>query len=1619
MNNFKIRAYMKRIIFFMALLCSVTAFSKSDTKYGELKNAALVTGNSVAVAGSRYTPAGLIPLNTRNFWVEDSYGLVKLSLPVGAQTTSGSATVVVKITYKTEGATVYETTVENNVSLTVNVDNVTAMATDASYYLAKGAHNIVVEVISVSNTANFSDLTLCASVVTQSFDKLTFSDIPQGLAHNTVLTAGGSLPVFWTSVPQAESYELEWTYISNQGNAIGEIKTFAEIEIPRFYFRNNSSRVVVSDTLYQIPLVYEAGYILYRVRAVGKAVVNSTPVWTKSNWTYLDNGSVTSPTLTHTYPVSNAYLYSGLENNLNWQSSLSFAEEGKHKVVVSYHDGSSRNRQAVTRINTDGRAVVGETLYDFNGRPIIQTLPVPVKKDSLGYYPNFNVVDGQTSMHKEDITNINPATCDPAGAKFSTTTGASNYYSPANSFGTTGNTGADIINKELIPDAKKYPYAQTVYTPDNTGRIAAQSGMGESNFLGSTHETKYMYATPLQAELCRLFGTQVGNAAHYKKNAVIDPNGQVSVSYLDLDGKVIATALAGGSPDNVKSLGNANTRSINEDLIKTSPMSNLMAPDSLSKIFNKKFIVTSEGIDYDFAYNGTFGFYDIPCKSAGSYMHIDGVVDVTLTLKDKCGAVLFSTTRSTASGNTGAKKTVTIDDIPTSGLNEGEYQITKQAVINEEKLAAYTQSYLASPCAKTLADFQAEEAVINTADCNMTCQTCQAEIKRLKDLNYLTDEQLDDINGLCASICDTSYACRASLNAMKVDMSPDGQYGEVHKNTITMPQNTFSVNTSGGSNVFAGLDNIDINHENSPDNSELHPELFPLSIFNPNNRLPLGSYLNVLQPLMGNSKEYWRYPVEIRNTGDVIPRAKNYQILKDASNPVTLGGNTVYEITEYKEANGDIAYVYVQKLIDYDNNNAERFFPEIQNTAKALEQLTPVDADLNLYKIPVRYLLNLSDFINQWKSHWAYNLLPYHPEYPYYVACMAQAKSNDFEYKILNTNLAEARAQGFIDPTTNLPTVFEKEGSSNGHLKLPPGTQIFYTEYMNNTMENYYNQGVSMAIVANRLVHCPNGTPETTPCGVIDKCDKTTIVTEEEWTTYRALYISAKQKFLKKLDMIKSVNQGYYNGCIGHADYIRSPDAWYFDMVRPQVINATYKFCPPFNWARNRCATWNIVNYPATIPSYLAPNQICFIGNAKYFRNKQQHFYPSGISNTYSSEQAGNCPEVTYDDENDPNHTNPIVSLIPCASDLTDLQDAATLDAERLKYELCGLCPLASDLEALLMQLKNNNKLIVAAGTSVSCPNSSVVLGESLKRKILDADITNPVIYWKSTLGSGNKVLTGIIQRGSTDVYTVTLTVPADKPYTFDDLLSLCCLTVSNTSNNAFTIKATFKKNSVYADVLLTGVITTLNLKDCDILPKCVLTDDAKNVADFLNILSASGQLETTTPVALFAGIDNTSSDDYTANVNKYFDVVLSILNISSEGTSLANLSALNPSWSVSTQSSAGLSGKITYYLPGPNNTQVENNVMIHLSYGTVISSVPLTLPNGNAHTFPDRARQFLSLGPVPYVPCTGTLCNKEFNASMISITGNQFESRKILIYTPSLIPVRCTTVIPATVNRK
>ncbi|UPT68663.1 MAG: hypothetical protein M0D57_08590 [Sphingobacteriales bacterium JAD_PAG50586_3] len=329
----------------------------------------------------------------------------------------------------------------------------------------------------------------------------------------------------WDNVYGAEEYVVEWTWVSDP-NPLSSSSSLVNPELLRYNFTDNSSRVIVVGTKYEIPLIYEKGYIVARVKPLGRDIDDPNVV-TELGWSNdgfgpsntMDNYTSMSPPLLS--PGAYYFYTNGFENKINWQHSITFAEEGKTKQLISYFDGTLRKRQSVTRVNsTDSVAIVGETIYDSQGRPAVEVLPVPVQTATpqgnkgnkvMTYHDNFNrpVAHDNRSYNYKDFEGEGGDDCSGNIDGMSDNSGSSKYYS-------TENLDATGENK-LVPDANNYPFVQTEYTPDNTGRISAKSGAGETHKLGTGHETKFFYATPLPEQLFRLFGNEVGFNVHYQK----------------------------------------------------------------------------------------------------------------------------------------------------------------------------------------------------------------------------------------------------------------------------------------------------------------------------------------------------------------------------------------------------------------------------------------------------------------------------------------------------------------------------------------------------------------------------------------------------------------------------------------------------------------------------------------------------------------------------------------------------------------------------------------------------------------------------------------------------------------------------------------------------------------------------------------------------------------------------------------------------------------------------------------------------------------------------------------------------------------------------------------------
>jgi len=362
-----------------------------------------------------------------------------------------------------------------------------------------------------------------------------------------LVNGGAQLLLTWPNLG-ADEYDLEWT-TAGQGNdeytlikqmagdTAGAVNTAGLDGI----FLHNASRVTLPGQSYLLSLVSTDTYILVRMRAVHYLAGGIRQL---GDWDYQqDNGL---------YDVWHLGWY---QQNLNWQYSAAFAEEGKKKEVVSYFDGSLRGRQTVTLNNTDNVAVVQENVFDEFGRPTASILPAPHKEAAgaspyLHYFTDYNQDNSGATYNSDDIAGPG-GTCELNPAPLNTSFGASQYYSSSNPF------KADNLYNYYIPDAEGYPISVTQYTADNTGRLKLQGGVGKTfqpGYTSPSKTTKYFYGKPEQWELDQLFGNDVGFAEHYLKNMVVDANGQVSISYVNASGKTIATALTGIAPPGMDSL---------------------------------------------------------------------------------------------------------------------------------------------------------------------------------------------------------------------------------------------------------------------------------------------------------------------------------------------------------------------------------------------------------------------------------------------------------------------------------------------------------------------------------------------------------------------------------------------------------------------------------------------------------------------------------------------------------------------------------------------------------------------------------------------------------------------------------------------------------------------------------------------------------------------------------------------------------------------------------------------------------------------------------------------------------------------------------------------------------
>ncbi len=653
---------------------------------------------------------------------------------------------------------------------------------------------------------------------------------------STVLSAANNeLVASWT-LPSLENnggvteYDLEWAWIDE--GALDNYKN-GNNYVQDLVFNNNATRVSISGASYNIPLLYDdTGRIFVRVRPV-QLKTDGQRIEGKWNWILND---VSQP-VESASPVF--YSFNGHEDKLNWQASTSFAEEGKRKSVVQYFDGSLRNRQTVTKDNTSNTTVVAESFYDYQGRAILQVLPAPTLNTAIAYVKNFNQAIGYNEYPKSvyDKLDAGATVCSNPAKPFNTDFGTANYYSAKNPM-----LATDALAK-YIPDAtagnpnEAYAFTETRLSPD--GRVAAQGGVGKTHQLGSGHETKYYYESPAQEELDALFGTDAGIAGHYFKNMVRDANGQFSVSYVDMHGRTIATALAGEAPKNadgtlmVDELDSKTQQTFTKQLIDKE--TNTVVGNSI--ISSKPIVVMKDNSTYAFDYSLTAKQLSLISCSTNQPICYDCMYQVKFTISSDCDNQLVyvdSMTNFTlgqyinfcnSNGNAAQGFTKHFEKI----LNQGSYTVTKVLTLSGEAQAGYRDKFLQTDTCKKLVEFYTQELATlqATSNCVVTCASCKAAlgndlngfIQKFKtEMGILPNATLDPLTisqltasyneamANCDRICNNSDGLdvvRSTREMMLQDVTPPyGQYARNDAASLAKAYNIFKVND--GSNTQSG-----------------------------------------------------------------------------------------------------------------------------------------------------------------------------------------------------------------------------------------------------------------------------------------------------------------------------------------------------------------------------------------------------------------------------------------------------------------------------------------------------------------------------------------------------------------------------------------------------------------------------------------------------------------------------------------------------------------------------------------------------------------------------------------------------------------------------------------------
>lgn len=708
-----------------------------------------------------------------------------------------------------------------------------------NYYKAR-VYNVVFQVCDANltncNSNIHTDVYLDAYISTERLYSFSFgiSGLPTTDVGSSFDVTNNELNVFWNFYQGATEYELEYTYVDDYDFSGGIPGTRAQSLIT-YDLKHDATRVITPFNNFKIPLNYERGYIVYRVRPIGR---NANGDRLEGVWNSIpETGTIANLVATYS-PISSCLYYtSAFQSDIfNWVSNKTFAEQGKSGIGLNYLDATGLSRQSIARLNFENKSIVQSTLFDHYSRPTYNMLPAPVDGLHFSYRTNLNKYYNGSSyvVFDNNIFDkcVGPCVTPNYVLDAANSNGATNYYSQSN------------LNKKsqqgFVPDAEGLAYTAIKYKADGSGRIIRQSMPGFTNKLGGK-DIQYFYSNPSQVELDRLFGKEAGTQDKYTKNFVIDPNGQTSTSYIDMYGRTVATALLGDEPPGLLPLPNKTSAVSLTDNLAVSPTNTINITTQCIEV-NTSFFVPGTNDQQVFNYATTLGTF-LPAECSGN-LCFDCVYNLEISIRSECDEEVFydhdtnpltpaiplvakiGGNENNLAYNCGipgdSPNGSTIPQLPGYQIpnapitivfpKPGVYNIKKKLCISSDPLPSYLDQFINNgSCSNSFC--HVADSIINELNLNScappTCQQCLESIitytnsHPIGTLGALTSQQIDNMVGNCNLLCPKTSCEKLKLKLMQDFIPNTGFFGATSIADPNWPYSVYNTGNSLGANSFA------------------------------------------------------------------------------------------------------------------------------------------------------------------------------------------------------------------------------------------------------------------------------------------------------------------------------------------------------------------------------------------------------------------------------------------------------------------------------------------------------------------------------------------------------------------------------------------------------------------------------------------------------------------------------------------------------------------------------------------------------------------------------------------------------------------------------------------------